>query len=203
MYTAKPIFGRWIKQSIVSCLFSSAMILAGFPAPAADFDLCGCINHPDSLGAFDSADPTTWPPGTEIPKNQNWRMYIPLPEDGVLIFDSFKAERWKGHGNCELWFRPNAANTPVTILVAGDFILKTIDRIKVKGKEIPVTVYSPMHKSELSEEEIRNTGLVNEIMELCFSGSYELALSKIEDNFKHPDNHLSQIKTWCMNNLMI
>ena len=118
---------------LVAILIVGLIRPAGLTAGSAEFDLCGCAKHPDSLGAFDSADPTTWPPGTEISKAQNWRMYIPLPPDGVLIFDSFKAERWKGHGNCEIWFKPNAANTPVTILVAGDFFLKTRVHIVVYG----------------------------------------------------------------------
>lgn len=122
-----------IGLGLVALLIVGLIRPAGLTAGSAEFDLCGCANHPDSLGAFDSKDPTTWPPGTEISKAQNWRMYIPLPPGGVLIFDSFKAERWKAHRNCEIWFKPNAANTPVTILVAGDFSLKTSVHIAVYG----------------------------------------------------------------------
>ena len=134
MHITKPIFGRRNKQHIVLCMLIGAMTLAVSTALAADFDLCGCANHPDSLGAFDSNDPATWPPGTEIPKNENWRMYIPLPPDGVLVFDSFKAERWRDR-NSEIWFKPNAANTPVTLLVAGDFTLGRNVRLRLDGRD--------------------------------------------------------------------
>ena len=55
---------------------------------AAQFDVCGCEGSP-SLGDFDSTDESTWPPGTSWSGSNSPYIGIPLPEDGVLVFDSF------------------------------------------------------------------------------------------------------------------
>ena len=134
MHTIKVKSGRRIRRTMFSCFLIGVLILAASWTLAADFDLCGCVNHPDSLGAFDSKDPSTWPPGTEIPKSHDWRMYIPLPPDGVMIFDSFTAETWR-NTNVEVWFRPNAANTPVTLLVSGDVKIGRNVHLRLDGRD--------------------------------------------------------------------
>ena len=83
-------------------------------------DLCGCAAGPN-LGAFDADNPATYPPGTSgctAPCNAG-TIIIPLPPDGILRFSSFVAD-----GGFQIQFGRNAANTPVTILVAGDIRLR-------------------------------------------------------------------------------
>jgi hypothetical protein len=110
-------------------LWAIAGILAlGSPA-AAQLDVCGCQGHPQSLGRFDMADPTTHPPGTT---SVNRLVTIPLPQSGVLIFDSFRAVR----PDTAAWtirFGRNAANTPVTILVAGEVTIGVSVTMLVQG----------------------------------------------------------------------
>lgn len=123
------------------CIGAPAAILAlslglagGIPAGAdaqATIDLCGCIDHPDSLGAFDPKDQTTWPPGTTIERNV---MEIPLPPNGVLVFSAFKGVKWMS-GTNYIVFKRNAANTPVTILVAGDFSIEPYVDIHLIGRD--------------------------------------------------------------------
>jgi hypothetical protein len=99
------------------------LALTSAAASAADFDLCGCEGHPESLGAFDSNDPSTWPPGTTGDLNywsSNRTITFTLPEDGVMIFDSMRFRRQHSGIPTTYRFRPNANNTPVTLLVAGD-----------------------------------------------------------------------------------
>jgi hypothetical protein len=76
-------------------------------------DICGCATLPD-LQPFDSTISSSWPPGTT---DANSTLTIPLPPDGVLRFSSFRAT------TRNITFAPNAANTPVTLLVAGDVTL--------------------------------------------------------------------------------
>lgn len=95
----------------------AATVLAGPAAGQAQVDLCGCADHPQSLGDFDTKNQETWPPGTTVERN---RMEIPLPPDGVLVFKSFIAEKWTNDTD-RIYFKRNANNTPVTILIAGDF----------------------------------------------------------------------------------
>jgi hypothetical protein len=83
----------------------------------AQIDICGCAQAP-SLGAFDTLDPATYPPGTQ---SSFRNLLIPLPEDGIFVFDSFNIAP-RPSDSCLLFvgFQRNNANTPVTILVKGN-----------------------------------------------------------------------------------
>jgi hypothetical protein len=109
--------------------WATAGILAlGAPA-AAQLDVCGCQGHPQSLGRFDMADPSTYPPGTT---NVNRLVTIPLPESGVLIFDSFRAVR-PDTSSWTIRFARNAANSPVTVLVGGEVTIGGFVTVLVHG----------------------------------------------------------------------
>jgi len=92
-------------------------LLLGPSVSHAQLDICGCEAAP-SLGTFDTSDPTTYPPGTTVVSGFN--IIIPLPEDGILIFDAFSVTTNEFGGAVSVQFEPNAANTPVTVLVKGD-----------------------------------------------------------------------------------
>jgi hypothetical protein len=83
-------------------------------------DLCGC-GRDGTLRPFDAGDPRTYPPGTTgcSAACQSGTIVLPLPPDGVLRFASVTA-----NGAFTMTFAPNAANTPVTLLVAGDVTLR-------------------------------------------------------------------------------
>ena len=108
----------WIAQTMrgrraAKLLFAAACMLLAAPAfDAQGIDICGCAAVP-ALQPFDSSDPSTFPPGT-TDTGANGTMRIPLPPDGILKFSRFNLQ------NRQLSFGANAANTPVTILVAGD-----------------------------------------------------------------------------------
>ena len=116
----------------IVCAALTWPVVAQPPLP----DLCGCRNHPASLGAFDIRDRNTWPPGT-VQNPQNFRLIsIPLPADGVLVFDSMHLEFLSSiHQSppVELRFQRNAANTPVTILVKGNVTIAANAALIVSG----------------------------------------------------------------------
>ena len=85
-------------------------------------DICGCAGNINSKGAFDSSDNQTFPDGTDLTGNT---ITIPLPDDGVLIFDSFTISLSPNGGSATVKFEPNAGNTPVTLLVAGDVTINS------------------------------------------------------------------------------
>lgn len=104
------------------------------------FDFCGCAGSPDSLGDFDTAaDSSTWPPGTAQVSGDSCNpvIRIPLPPDGVLVFDSFKVDRATtacgDRGNIVVTFLRNEANTAVTLLVKGDVSVGSGDVLFVSG----------------------------------------------------------------------
>src|SRR5688500_18962529 len=109
--TAGSAIGRWLR----SVLFGIAVLLA-IPqvVHVQGLDICGCASFP-GLQPFDSANQATWPPGTTLASTS---LTMPLPPDGILRFSSFSLV------NRYLFFERNAANTPVTILVAGDVTLR-------------------------------------------------------------------------------
>jgi len=109
------------KERILSPIFGALVLFFIAPVQAQTLDnLCGCKDHPNSLGAFDLADEKSWPPGSRL---DGTTLYFVLPADGVLVFDSFQAVRKEGDNrHWYLRFERNADNTPVTLLVAGDAV---------------------------------------------------------------------------------
>jgi hypothetical protein len=91
-------------------LVALALLLAAPVFRAQGLDICGCAATPN-LQPFDSANSATWPTGSFLSGNT---IVIKVPADGVMKFSSFTL------ANRHLTFSGNTANTPVTILVAGN-----------------------------------------------------------------------------------
>jgi hypothetical protein len=123
--------GRW------RVMLASAALVCGLGvvvSPQVQLDVCGCKNSPATLGHFDTLNAATYPPGTTSPGINT--MEIPLPPDGVMVFDSINlAERppYIGYG-LVVRFVPNAANTPVTILVSGNVTIGLRTAFSVTGE---------------------------------------------------------------------
>lgn len=115
----------------IHLLSLGAALFAGAPSHA---DVCGCAGSPATLGAFDSADPETWPTVEGRPTTiAGATITLPLSEDGILVFDSFTLSNAPGGANVSLVFAPNASNTPVRLLVAGDVVVGAADVLDVRG----------------------------------------------------------------------
>jgi hypothetical protein len=113
----------WAHLARLALALAALLIVTGKAGVIAQqvLDICGCAGAPD-LTAFSSADPSTWPPGTTCSTpgcGSGSILTIPLPPDGVLRFSSFTVT------NVFLRFTRNAANTPVTLLVAGNVTLQS------------------------------------------------------------------------------
>jgi class 3 adenylate cyclase len=78
-----------------------------------------------------------------------------------------------------------------------EFVTRTIDKVRVKGKRIPATIYAPHLKEELSVSRRRWVQKSNDIMELYFAGQFEGALEAIERLGDEIDTHLSLIAKRC------
>jgi hypothetical protein len=117
-----------------------AMLLSGAATSvqAQNTDFCGCAGAPNSLGNFVSFDQATWPAGT-VQRNDFFggcedAIEVPLPPDGVVVFDSIDVNRVTSRGcNANLTFTRNDANTPVTLLVKGNVTVRSGGRISVRG----------------------------------------------------------------------
>jgi hypothetical protein len=74
------------------------------------------------LQPFNAGNPATYPPGTSgcSAACTSGSVTLPLPPDGVLRFSSFTVD-----GNFTIGFFRNTANTPVTILVSGNVLLRS------------------------------------------------------------------------------
>ena len=104
---------RQVRVRLASiALAFAAVLIAPDLVRTQVLDICGCGSIPN-LPAFDSRDASTHPPGTVVTGTS---VTLPVPEDGVLRFSRFFARN-------HIRFARNAANTPVTILVSGDFTL--------------------------------------------------------------------------------
>jgi hypothetical protein len=115
----------------------AVLLLAALPGSAAaqTLDVCGCAGSAQSLGAFDSNNPATFPPGTTLNTATNPdTITIPLPPDGVLVLDSFTVSNSSSNAdNAQVTFSRNAANTPVTLLVRGNVVVGAGDYVSVNG----------------------------------------------------------------------
>jgi hypothetical protein len=117
---------RWIVLALAAC-----GVLVGERAARAALDICGCVNNPSSLGALDTAARTGFPPGTV----DTFRFItVPLPADGVFVFDSVNIAARPEEGCClTVAFTRNAANTPVTILVKGNVTIAGSNVVVMNG----------------------------------------------------------------------
>ncbi|RLJ15759.1 hypothetical protein DJ030_17980 [bacterium endosymbiont of Escarpia laminata] len=112
-------------------MMSIALGLLTWSATALALDICGCVGNPNSLGDFDSAVEATWPAGTVRVGSS---ITIPLPDDGVFIFDSFTVFDLPGTTtNAVINFQRNPANTDVTLLISGDLTIAAGNRIDLNG----------------------------------------------------------------------
>jgi len=112
-----------------------ALVAAG-DTRAQSLDFCGCAGSAN-LVDFSSDDPTTWPAGSVLVNNVYTNcedaIRVPLPPDGVLMFNSINVRQDARGCNLSLSFVNNAANTPVTLLVKGDVTIQSKGRINVSG----------------------------------------------------------------------
>ena len=101
---------RFIVRRARFVAIALAFVLAPSTVGTQGFDICGCGSIPN-LPAFDALDPATHPPGTVV---NGVTVILKVPDDGIFRFSSFSAR------DRHIGFSPNAKNSPVTILVAGD-----------------------------------------------------------------------------------
>jgi len=115
-------------RSLIMFALLACGVLLAERVGIADLDICGCLNSPKSLGAFNTLTQAGYPPGT-VDTFRN--IVIPVPADGVLVFDSFNIANRPNEGCClTVTFARNQANTPLTLLVSGDVNIVG-DRINV------------------------------------------------------------------------
>ena len=106
---------RRLRFGFLCVLFATVPVVA-----QGVVDLCDCARDA-GLRPFDAGDPRTYPSGTTgcTAACESGAVVLPLPADGVLRFSRFTVS-----GTFTVGFRSNAANTPVTLLVAGDVVLR-------------------------------------------------------------------------------
>jgi hypothetical protein len=115
---------RWWKHLLRATLVAAALLIVSGKADVIAqqvLDICGCANTP-GLTAFVAGDPSTYPPGTSGcagPCTSGTIIFTP-PPDGIMRFSSFNAT-----GGFNIGFNRNSANTPITLLVAGDVLLNS------------------------------------------------------------------------------
>ncbi len=111
-------------------LAAAVFTLAPATAFAQALDVCGCAGSATSFGAFSSNVPSTHPPGTTV---SGAAITIPLPADGVMVFNSFTVSNTAQGFDANVVFARNAANTPVTLLVRGNVTIQDGDIISLNG----------------------------------------------------------------------
>ena len=122
----------WRRSALIGLAVASALGLVIAEPARAQADICGCAGAP-SLGAFDSADQSTWPPGSSF---SNANILIPMPADGVFVFDSITIDRTPTDFLASVTFQPDpSAPAPaLTLLVSGDFTQSPSTTINLDGR---------------------------------------------------------------------
>ncbi|MBU1240982.1 adenylate/guanylate cyclase domain-containing protein, partial [Myxococcota bacterium] len=77
------------------------------------------------------------------------------------------------------------------------WILKKVDRVRVKGKKRAVALFRPYLLSTLSTSEITAIEGINAIMELYYRGCFSDALALLEQFSQPQTAHLDLIKSRC------
>lgn len=99
----------------------------------AQLDICGCADLPESLGAFDTNNPASYPAGSI---SGSRTLQIPLPADGVMVFDSMAVNVRNNEGFfITVSFIRNNSNTPATILVKGNVTIGGSATLSVRGND--------------------------------------------------------------------
>ena len=128
---------RFARDHLYLALAAALVFAAPLDASAQVFDgttadLCECAARP-SLGDFEvtgSVEAGTWPIGTT---SSGSTVTLPLPPDGVLVFDSFSTEI-PANPSRTIRFAKNRSNTPVTLLVKGNFSLASNVTLSLNGE---------------------------------------------------------------------
>src|SRR6185436_11532459 len=115
---------RWWMHLLRVTLAAGALLIVSGKADVVAqqvLDICGCASTP-GLTAFVAGDPTTYPPGTSGCSGPctSGTIVFTTPPDGIFRFSSFNAT-----GGFHIRFSHNSANTPITLLVAGDVLLNS------------------------------------------------------------------------------
>lgn len=113
-------------------LLFSMMLVAGFGvvvSPQGQLNVCGCANHPASLGTWDNTIDSTYPPGTITAFGSR---QVPLPADGVMVFSDINLVAKQGEAVVITFIR-NDANTPVTLLASGNVTIGAFVTLRVSG----------------------------------------------------------------------
>lgn len=112
----------WMKALKLGLVVLAATVVTGHGPVLAQtvLDICGCAGDP-TLQPFNAGNPATYPPGTSGCSSPctSGTITLQIPADGILKFSSFTVD-----GGFNVQFSRNAANTPVTILVSGDVLLR-------------------------------------------------------------------------------
>ncbi len=77
------------------------------------------------------------------------------------------------------------------------YLLRLIDRVRVKGKSRPVNLMYPQRKRDLSESDTELVGRANLAVERYFSGDFTGALSVLDELTGKLDTHLLLIRQRC------
>jgi hypothetical protein len=120
----------------MALLLTSALLARGSLLQAqVQLDVCGCANNPASLGDFDTANLTA-AQQLLLTTSAFRAMEFRLPPDGVMVFNSLNLRpRGSDAGALTITFTRNAANTPVTLLVAGDVNIASSVTINIGGDD--------------------------------------------------------------------
>lgn len=135
---SRPRLARRVAIGALAVLaFLAAREAAAQTAPARD--VCGCAGSASSFGAFDTLSPSTWPPGTvRIGSSCSGTLHVPLPPDGVMVFDSLQIRQVPDTGcnprSAIVRFLADDGNAAATILVRGDATIESTGTIDVSGR---------------------------------------------------------------------
>jgi len=111
-------------------------LLPGLAAAQAALDLCGCEGLAPTVPGnpnFHTNSSSSWPAGTtRVFVSPVYELRVPVPNDGILVFDSFNANNSSARDSRVVFTRP-ASNAPVQILVKGNVNIASGDLLRVDG----------------------------------------------------------------------
>jgi len=78
-----------------------------------------------------------------------------------------------------------------------DYLLRIVDRVRVKGRTTAITLLSPLWKPDVSETEAERVARANVALQEYLRGDFQQALAHLDELSGQLDRHLQQIADRC------
>jgi class 3 adenylate cyclase len=98
---------------------------------------------------------------------------------------------------CALYGQPILASEAAAEGLGDDYLVRVIDRVRVKGRTSSITLVAPLWRADVSATEAERVARANQVMADYLAGEFERALAGLDELAGQLDRHLQLIGERC------